>query len=171
MFWKFFQKGKRKAQLPNSDFQPDESRKPGKIRLITDDYHLEGLGKRLDGTYFLVSSQLKYDHHANATTDYICKFCFNSDGDLIEQKIVKLGIRGEFEHEDGVKMFAKLTPAEGTYEDADIRIKPFSVSFEGVEFGFITRTPEDEEDVWAVEFMPGNTMAFFEPWESGEYDT
>ena len=24
---------------------------------------------------------------------------------------------------------------------------------------------------WAVEMMPGNYMAFFEPWDSGEYDT
>ncbi len=24
---------------------------------------------------------------------------------------------------------------------------------------------------WAVELQPGNYMAFFEPWESGDYDT
>ena len=161
MFWKFFKKEKRKPQLPNSvlmpldkeakefhsvnadteepvsNFQPDESEKPDKIRLITDECHLEGLGKLKDGTYFLISSQLKRDHKANATVDYICKFCFNSDGNLIDHKIVRLGIRGKFEHEDGVKEYVKIAPAKGTYEGADISIKPFSVNFEGVELSLI----------------------------------
>jgi hypothetical protein len=35
----------------------------------------------------------------------------------------------------------------------------------------IVREPEDEDDVFAVELLPGNYMAFFEPWDSGEYDT
>jgi len=25
--------------------------------------------------------------------------------------------------------------------------------------------------MWAVELQPGNYMAFFEPWDSGDYDT
>jgi hypothetical protein len=25
--------------------------------------------------------------------------------------------------------------------------------------------------MWAVEVQPGNYMAFFEPWDSGDYDT
>jgi hypothetical protein len=28
-----------------------------------------------------------------------------------------------------------------------------------------------EEGEWRVEFMPGNTLSFFAPWEAGEYDT
>ena len=31
--------------------------------------------------------------------------------------------------------------------------------------------PPDEADVFAVEVMPGNYMAFFEPWDNGDYDT
>jgi hypothetical protein len=31
--------------------------------------------------------------------------------------------------------------------------------------------PEDEDDEWAVEMQPGNYMAFYEPWDSGDYDT
>ena len=52
-----------------------------------------------------------------------------------------------------------------------IEVKPFSVSHNGTEIGLIPREPEDEEDIWAVELLPGNYMAFFEPWDSGEYDT
>jgi hypothetical protein len=41
----------------------------------------------------------------------------------------------------------------------------------GTTFGLVLRQPEDEDDPWAVEVMPGNYMAFFEPWDSGDYDT
>ena len=52
-----------------------------------------------------------------------------------------------------------------------IEVKPFSLERFGLTFGLVLRVPEDEEDVWAVELLPGNYMAFFEPWDSGEYDT
>ena len=196
MFWKFFKKDKNKSQLPSSnlmpldeeakkfsvldsqsgqgsvsDFQPDITNKPKKIRLVSDEYHLQGLGKLEDETFFLVSSQLNFDSKAIATTDYVCKFCFSSDGELIDSEIVKIGIRGKYDHKYHEEEYVRLMPVQGSYTPADISISPFSVDFEGIKFGFIIRTPEDEEDVWAVEFMPGNTMAFFEPWDSGEYDT
>jgi hypothetical protein len=52
-----------------------------------------------------------------------------------------------------------------------IEVKPFSVDKFGRRFGLIPREPEDDGDPWVVEMMPGNYMAFFEPWDSGEYDT
>ena len=35
------------------------------------------------------------------------------------------------------------------------------------------KAPQTEEkgEEWAVEFHPGNVMAFYKPWDSGEYDT
>jgi hypothetical protein len=52
-----------------------------------------------------------------------------------------------------------------------IEVAPFSVKRFGTSFGLIPREPEDDEDAWAVELLPGNCMAFFEPWDSGKYDT
>ncbi len=52
-----------------------------------------------------------------------------------------------------------------------IEVAPFAVEGFGTTFGLVLREPEDEEDVWAVEVQPGNDMAFFEPWDSGDYDT
>ena len=40
-----------------------------------------------------------------------------------------------------------------------------------VEAKAVEESPEDADDPWAVEVQPGNYMAFFEPWDSGEYDT
>jgi len=52
-----------------------------------------------------------------------------------------------------------------------IVVAPFKVDRLGTAFGLILREPEEEGDVWAVEMQPGNYMAFFEPWDSGDYDT
>ena len=52
-----------------------------------------------------------------------------------------------------------------------IVIAPFSLDKFGTTFGLVLRQPEDEDDPWAVQVQPGNYMAFFEPWDSGEYDT
>ena len=52
-----------------------------------------------------------------------------------------------------------------------IEVKPFAIERFGVTFGLVLREPEEEDDIWAVEALPGNYMAFFEPWDSGEYDT
>lgn len=52
-----------------------------------------------------------------------------------------------------------------------IEVKPFAIEMAGIIFGLVPREPEDEGDVWAVELLSGNYMAFFAPWDSGEYDT
>jgi hypothetical protein len=52
-----------------------------------------------------------------------------------------------------------------------IEIAPFKVERFGREFGLIPRPPEEEGESWWVELLPGNCMAFHEPWDSGEYDT
>lgn len=51
------------------------------------------------------------------------------------------------------------------------RSEAVSVDRFGLQFGLIVREPENEQDVFAVELLPGNYMAFFEPWDSGDYDT
>lgn len=52
-----------------------------------------------------------------------------------------------------------------------IEIKPFTIDYEGTPFGLIALKPEDDDDDWSAEMQPGSYMAFFEPWDSGEYDT
>jgi hypothetical protein len=52
-----------------------------------------------------------------------------------------------------------------------IEVQPFAIERFGTTFGLVLREPEDDDDEWAVEVQPGNYMAFFEPWDSGDYDT
>lgn len=59
----------------------------------------------------------------------------------------------------------------GDVEFCRIRVSPFSIRLFDLDFGLIPRPPESDDDEWAVELMPGNSMCFFAPWDSGEYDT
>jgi hypothetical protein len=51
----------------------------------------------------------------------------------------------------------------------DVWVRPFSFESHDTVFGLIPRKTESGE--WRVEFMPGNTLSFYPPWEAGEYDT
>jgi len=35
----------------------------------------------------------------------------------------------------------------------------------------IDNEPEDEDDELSISLEPGDYMAFYEPWDSGDYDT
>jgi hypothetical protein len=59
----------------------------------------------------------------------------------------------------------------GTVEYGRIEVQPFELERFGTTFGLVPRPPEEDDDEWAVEVQPGNYMAFFEPWDSGDYDT
>lgn len=50
-----------------------------------------------------------------------------------------------------------------------IKIRLFTVRHQNADFGMIPRRIDDGS--WRVEFMPGNTLSFFPPWEAGGYDT
>jgi hypothetical protein len=59
--------------------------------------------------------------------------------------------------------------ALGDRTRTDIWVRPFSVDSNSAVFGLIPRKTVAGE--WRVEFMPGNTLSFYPPWEAGEYDT
>jgi hypothetical protein len=112
-------------------------RAPEKIRLIPDDWHIQHVGRRVDGRLFWVDGQL--DPAGGATKDFVCTFIFDQDGRLIQHSIELIGARGSY--------------PEGSVGKA------------------MDRHVATEEGEWRVEFMPGNTLSFFAPWEAGEYDT
>jgi len=161
------------ANLPDPDlnFIPDYSLKPDAVCLNTDEYHLQHFGKTEDGKFVWLGDQHNYDHKLNETTDYIFKFIFDVSGELISGEIQTVGTRNLVNSNVFWEKMSSLIDENPIVESASLMIKPFKVIHEGIEFGLIVREPEDKEDLWAVEFMPGNTMGFFEPFDSGVYDT
>ena len=153
------------------DFKPDETARPAAVRIATDEYHLEHFGKNDEGLIVWTGTQLKYDFATKKTTDYTFKFLFDTSGEVVSSEIETVGIRSAENQKNFAEKMNSLVSANKIVAPANVMIKTFTVVHEGVEFGLIVRVPEEPEDVWAVEFMPGNTLAFFEPFDSGFYDT
>ncbi len=82
-----------------------------------------------------------------------------------------MGPRALLDKEKAKALYDQRLKELGEVRFSRIMVAPFSVNRFGTEFGLALRTPDEEDDPWAVEVQPGNYMAFFEPWDSGEYDT
>ena len=140
--------------------------KPELIAIDHDDYHAQHIGTTEDGLQFFLTNPFE-----SGVCEYIALFKFDSKGNLVDSDIEALGARGAFsENEAKEKYFSKLKSL-GEVKFQRIEVKPFSVKYNGIDIGLIAREPEEEDDIWAVELLPGNYMAFFEPWDSGDYDT
>jgi hypothetical protein len=143
------------------------SRPPEKIRLIPDGWHIDHVGRLSDSRLYFVASQLDSDGHN--TRDFVCTFLFDADGTLVNHNIELVGARGSYpEGSVGAALERHLAALEGPTQ-TDIWVRLFSVTSDGAEFGLIPR--ETGGGDWLVEFLPGNTLAFYAPWEDGAYDT
>jgi len=147
------------------------SGKPKKIAIDHDDYHAEHVGRTSDGLQFFLTTPFEPAFPNTEGCEYIALFKFDLEGNLVDSKIDTLGPRGSFDGDARKEKYLSRLNELGKVEFQRIEVKPFSINHNGIEMGLIAREPEEEDDVWAVELLPGNYMAFFEPWDSGEYDT
>lgn len=148
-----------------------ESGRPQIIAIDHDDYHAEHVGRTAKGEQFFLTTPFEPAINGKVGCEYIALFLFDTEGNLSESVIDKIGPRGSYDEDERKEKYCAHLNKLGEVEYCRIEVKPFSVERNGVDFGLIIREPEGEEDVWAVELLPGNYMAFFEPWDSGEYDT
>ncbi len=148
-----------------------DNERPIKIAIDHDDYHAEHIGRTKDNHQFFLTSPFEPSINGSKGCEYIALFKFDLDGNLVDSIIDILGPRGSFDNNVAIEKQLSRLNGLGEVEFCRIEVKPFSVSFNGIDIGLIVREPEDEDDIWAVELLPGNYMAFFEPWDSGEYDT
>jgi hypothetical protein len=145
---------------------------PPKILAIEhDDYHAEYVGRTADGRQFFLTTPFEAAIGGNAGCEYLALFIFDRKGDLIEAKIDDLGPRSTMDSDSRTSLRDQRIKDLGKLSFERIEIAPFKVERFGREFGLIPRPPEEEGESWWVELLPGNCMAFHEPWDSGEYDT
>ena len=147
------------------------SEKPEKVAIDHDDYHAEHIGRAQTNQQFFLTTPFEPAIGDKEGCEYIALYKFDREGNLLEAIIDSLGPRGSYDEDARKEKYLARLYELGDVEYCRIEVKPFSIEREGVNFGLIPREPEDEEDIWAVELLPGNYMAFFEPWDSGEYDT
>ena len=147
------------------------SEKPTLISIDHDDYHAEHIGITQTGNQFFLTSPFVPATNGEVGCEYIAVFLFDKDGNFLEADIETLGPRKDLTEPHAAERYKNKLENLGSVSFEDIEVKLFSVEFNGVQFSLIAREPEGEEGVWAVELVPGNYMAFFEPWDSGTYDT
>jgi hypothetical protein len=148
--------------------------KDGEPKLVAinhDDYHAQHIGRMLDGRQFFLTTPFEPAFgDEKPGCEYIALFTFDSAGVLLEAKIESFGPRATLDDAKCKEVYDSWLKELGEVSFERIEVAPFSVERFGTQFGLIPREPEDEEDVWAVELLPGNYMAFFSPWDSGDYD-
>lgn len=144
---------------------------PKLIAINHDDYHAEHVGRTANGRQFFLTALFEPAIGGVAGCEYLALFLFDLAGKLVDSKIESFGPRAQMDNDKRTQTRDRWLAELGDVSFERIEIAPFSVERFGTSFGLIPREPEDEEDEWAVELLPGNCMAFFEPWDSGDYDT
>lgn len=144
---------------------------PELVAIEHDDYHAQHVGRTADGRQFFLTTPFVPAVGGTPGREFIALYLFDSDGLLIEARIDDLGTRADLDREASQRLHSQRLAELGDVRFERIEVQPFAVGRYGTTFGLVLREPEDEEDVWAVEAQPGNYMAFFDPFDSGEYDT
>jgi hypothetical protein len=146
--------------------------KPELIAIDHDDHYASHIGSLPDGRQFFLTTPFVPAMDDDPGREFVALYMFDGQGRLIEAQIDDLGTRATLDERHARNVFEQRLAALGPIEYGRIEVQPFELERFGVTFGLLPFPPEDEEDdEWAVELHPGNYMAFYEPWDSGEYDT
>lgn len=144
---------------------------PSLIAINHDHYHAKHIGRTRDGRQFILTNPFDPATGEDPGCEFLALYTFDLSGQLIEAMIDCYGPRSSLDDDAWRAGYAEKLASLGEVSFERVEIAPFSVERFGLEFGLIARPPEDGDDAWAIEMQPGNYMAFFEPWDSGEYDT
>jgi hypothetical protein len=144
---------------------------PKLIAIDHDDYHAEFVGKTADGKQFFLTTPFVPASPTNPGNEFVALYLFDKKGNLIEALIDEFGPRNYMNTDARDALCQKRLDDLGVIEFGRIEIAPFSIEKFGITFGLIPNEPEDEDDELSISLEPGDYMAFYEPWDSGDYDT
>lgn len=141
---------------------------PTKLRIIPDNFHIQNIGRTANGRFYWIDTQL-ISAPRQATRDYVCTFLFDPEGRLADHSVEFIGVRGDYAKGAVRDAIDRHIAALGQHSISEIWVRPFTVESDGAAFGLIPR--QTQFGAWRVEFMPGNTLSFYPPWDKGGYDT
>ena len=144
---------------------------PALIAIDHDDYNACHTGRTVDGRQFFVTTPFVPATAADSGREFIAVDVFDLQGRLLEARIEDLGSRLHLDQDHARNLLERRVAELGKVVYQRIEVRPFEVDRFGITFGLVPRPPESDEGGWWVEVLPGNYMAFHEPWDSGEYDT
>jgi len=146
---------------------------PDLIAINHDDHHAEHVGRTADGRQFFLTTPFVPASGAGAVDgcEFVALYLFDAGGKLLEARIDEFGPRATVDEVESRRICQQRLRDLGDVTFERIEVAPFAVERFGVTFGLVPREPEDQDDAWVVEAQPGDSMAFFEPWDGGDYDT
>ncbi len=122
------------------------------IRLM-EDLHTADIGRCDDGMQFFLNE------FRDGSTDVLVLYRFDADGNYHHHQIRRTDATG------AAAVRRELLAELQNPCNCDIRVKPFTLSVDGVEYGLIV----DAEDE-CVHLQPHSQITFMDPWD-GEYYT
>jgi hypothetical protein len=144
---------------------------PPLIAIDHDDSYAEHVGRTADGRQFFITTPFLPENGDDPGREFLAVYLFSREGKFLEARIDDVGTRRALDVDHARDLRAKRLDELQPFEYGRIEVQPFQIERFGTTFGLVPRPPEDEQDGWWVEVLPGNYMAFHEPWDSGEYDT
>jgi hypothetical protein len=140
----------------------------------TEDYHTHYLGlysgNRLFWgyeTFFFPSRTVGREDWQNYRRDYVILHLFDRQGNHLETRSEFLGTAAESDAQASSEKLEQWVNDLGEVQYADIEVKLFQVYIDGVVFGLVPNT--EDEDNPSIELAPSSTIAFFEPWDGSYY--
>ncbi|WP_394541200.1 hypothetical protein PRJ39_12425 [Lysobacter enzymogenes] len=149
----------------------DDRTLPALIAIDHDDYHAEHVGRLADGRQFFLTTPFAGALQGQAGNEFVALYLFDAAGALLEARIDEFGPRERVDPQARKRAYDARLAELGEVAFDRIEIAPFSLTRFGVEFGLIPNWPQDEGEQLSISLQPGDYMAFFEPWDSGDYDT
>ncbi len=144
---------------------------PKLITITNDEYEAKFIGKTQDNRQFFLTTPFVPKSDRTDGREFIALYLFDFQGNFLEAKIDDLGIREEMDDDYRISLFQSRLDELGEISFQPIIIAPFRLEKFGTEFGFIVHKPEEMDEDWWVTVEPGDYMAFYSPWDSGDYDT
>ena len=144
---------------------------PNVIAINHDDDCAKYVGRTADGRQFILTLPFEPAIAGHTGSEFVALYIFDAKGKLLEARIADFGPQATLDKQERRNVYEGWLRELGDVTFARIEVAPFAVERFDATFGLVVREPEEPDDPWAVEMQPGNYMAFFEPWDSGEYDT
>lgn len=150
--------------------------RPDRVAINPDEGRAEHVGRLADGRqFFLTTPMLCPLDGVEVVRQFLALYLFEASGKFLEARIDDFGPRETMDEKAWRVLYMKRLRELGRVKFTRIVVEPFAVERFGATFGLIARDLGEDGDEglegWTVEVMPGNYMAFFAPWDSGEYDT
>ncbi|VWB67765.1 hypothetical protein BLA6993_03176 [Burkholderia lata] len=144
---------------------------PERIAINHDEFDAKYVGRTANGSQFFLTTPFVPESSNRPGAEYVALYLFDAGGALQEARIEAFGPRAAMDQTARNACFERYLAELGEVQYGRIEIAPFSVKRFGVTFGLLADDRDEDDDAALYIMEPGNYMAFFEPWDSGDYDT